>query len=378
MLKPRSRLPEKALRRELLLTGWGAEVTRSDPQGLTYLRRLSPAERYELRQFCTVELAGELSTIYREEDLPVHVSLKPPIHPDLPPSLAGSLLNYQKRQKERLELRIRAGRNCSDEALRRVMAEPLGLAQYLAEQGIDRWELMTISHQVSFLEERPHQARKLKPFLKFLERGNRFPRKAGPKRRTPAPKLLKEAHSTPFLSSDELTEAITKAKQRLSDIEFLFYCMVARIGLTAKAAYDLTLNRVKQEQNGSVYIRPVDFWLKLPPRLGTILAEAAKQADPQWPYEDPDKAPIRSIFGPHFTHHYALNTIMERRSHLLRTSAILAAMRAGKRDRSFLRKTIGVSSTTVVKLEFLLPADLHSLLPHDLVKERNKRILGDG
>jgi len=69
--------------------------------------------------------------------------------------------------------------------------------------------------------------------------------------------------------------------------------------------------------------------------------------------------------------------IFKNETTLLRSSAIFAAMHEGQLDRKTLSAITGISKQTISEMEFLVPADIHSLVSHDLVAARNRAILGN-
>jgi hypothetical protein len=52
-------------------------------------------------------------------------------------------------------------------------------------------------------------------------------------------------------------------------------------------------------------------------------------------------------------------------------------MHAGQLDRKSLMAITGVSHKTITNLEYLIPADIHSLGSHELIAARNTAILGE-
>lgn len=375
-LRQRRRDPVRAQLRNHALKSWGQEISALDPEGLLYLQKLQPMELFDLLSACDSRLFGELQTIIDREKLEVQVRLKPVKYPSLPDALLAGLKKYERKEKTRLMARLRNGYQRDADALRRIMVEPIALATFLGHQGIDRWELMKLAHQVQFCGERKNRAKKIQKFLRFLRAENPFKQHGGPQRKSALPTALREAAGIPYLAEQALKEKVAEAKERLSAVDFLVFCLVARVGLTAKKAYGLQLHQINESKEGRVLIRPEKFWLALPPKLGQIMRGVAKKLDDNWPHPNPDDAKKRLVFAESMTYEHILRNVLQHQAKLLRTSAILSAIRAGKTDRKFLQETIGVSPTTLVQLEFLVSADLHSLLPAGFVKDRNKFIRG--
>lgn len=258
-----------------------------------------------------------------------------------------------------------------------MMVEPIALARFLSDHGIDRWEMMTMRDRIAFAKTRPKRAQqKLKPFISFIEGGNRFQirRDRPPKK---AKKVIRETRETPILHPNELKARLSEARQRLPADQYLLYWLVAKLGLTAKAAYGLTLDRITINTRGRVVIQPAEAWFALPKSLATTMEALARAADSSWPYDDPSKAAAIPVMTAVISRHQVGPEIFRGETTLLRSSAIHAAMHYGQLDRKTLSAITGVSLSTISAMEFLVPADIHSLVSHDLVTSRNRAILGE-
>ncbi|MCF7978232.1 MAG: hypothetical protein K9L82_09460 [Chromatiaceae bacterium] len=347
------------------------------PLARQHLQRLSDHDRWLLLKFSAPGLRDWLLAIYRDDELIARPALKPVQYPDLPELLLQRLRAWEDKNRSRLETRIKNGHSRSPDAVRRMMAEPIALAKFLAENGIDRWEAMTMRDRIAFAKTRPKRVQqKLKPFITFLEGCSPFKTRRGrpPKK---AQKSLREARQIPILSVDELKERLQVARGRLPPDQYLLYWLVAKLGLTAKAAYGLTLDRVTINASSRLVICPAEAWFALPQGLATTMHELARNADPDWPYEVASKAAAIPIFASVIPKHRLGPDIFRGETVLLRSSAIHAAMHYGQLDRKTLAAITGVSLQTISEMEFLVPADIHSLMSRKLVEARNRAILGD-
>ena len=234
-----------------------------------------------------------------------------------------------------------------------------------------------MSDRLAFARTRPKKTQqKLKAFITFIEGGNPFKTSRGrpPKK---AKKVITEVRQIPILSPDELKARLHDARQRLPADQYLIYWLVAKLGLTAKVAYGLTLDKITINAKGRVVIRPAEAWFALPKSIAPTMEKLARNADADWPYATPaDAAAIPVFAAVMIPEHRVGPEIFRSETTLLRSSAIHAAMHYGQLDRKTLASISGVSLKTISDMEFLVPADIHSLVSHDLVAKRNRAILG--
>lgn len=341
-----------------------------------HLARLSSHERWSLLRFAASDLRDWLLSVYRDDKLSAVPDLEPVHYPDLPTLLLQRLQQWEEKNRRRLTARINNGYLRAPSTLRRMMAEPIALAVFLANRGVDRWETMTMSDRIAFAKTRPKSVQqKLKAFITFIEGGNPFKTRRGrpPKK---ANKVIRETRKTPILPPDELKARLRDARQRLTDEQYLLYWLVAKLGLTAKAAYGLTLDRITINGHGRVVIRPAEAWFALPKSLAPTMEALARAADSSWPYDDPRDAAAIPVMVAVIPHRRVGPDIFRSETTLLRSSAIHAAMHYGQLDRKTLSAITGVSLSTISAMEFLVPADIHSLVSHSLVAKRNRAILG--
>lgn len=374
--QPRPPVKESVDLRERLLRDLQKASGVSEQVARQHLERLTPHERWSLLQFSAPDLRDWLLKSYKLDDLEVSPNLESVCYPELPENLLVMLTAWETKNRNRLIARMNSGHSRSPTTLRRMMAEPIALARFLSENGITRWDAMKMSDRVAFAKTRQKRVQqKLRPFLAFLEGASRFGAKRG-RRPKKSASAIRETRQIPILQPDVLKARIKEAKQRLPADQYLLYWLVARLGLTAKAAYGITLDKITVNQKGRVVIRPADAWFALPKSLASTMERLARAADTQWPYLSPQDAPPIPVMAGVIPKSRIGKDIYQNETTLLRSSAIFAAMHDGMLDRKSLSAITGVSHTTIAIMEFMVPADIHSLGSHKLVTARNKMILG--
>lgn len=368
---------ESASLRDQLLRDLQGAASVSEPVARQFLERLTPHERWLLLKYAAEGLRDWLLAAYRDAELQAVPGLEAVHYPELPELLLDRLKEWEAKNRRRLETRIKNGHSRAPETLRRMMAEPIALARFVAGRGVDRWETMKMSDRLAFARTRPKKTQqKLKAFITFIEGGNPFKTSRGrpPKK---AKKVITEVRQIPILSPDELKARLHDARQRLPADQYLIYWLVAKLGLTAKVAYGLTLDKITINAKGRVVIRPAEAWFALPKSIAPTMEKLARNADADWPYATPaDAAAIPVFAAVMIPEHRVGPEIFRSETTLLRSSAIHAAMHYGQLDRKTLASISGVSLKTISDMEFLVPADIHSLVSHDLVAKRNRAILG--
>lgn len=369
---------DKAQKREVLFRGLQAAAVAGETTAKEYLRKVSPPERWLLQDQASPSLRDWLVTVFKQEDLLVFPELTPPDYTGVPETLLPTLQEWEKKNYERLISRMEKGHNRARRTLHRLMAEPVALARFLGEQGVLRWDAMTMSDRIAFAKTRSKRSEaRLGPFISFLDGKNPFKDRRGRRPPQKTRKAIKEVRRIPIIPVDELKERIKGARQRLPDDQYLLYWMVAKLGLTAKAAYGLTADRITINKDGRLVIRPAEAWVALPRRLAYIMEALVRKVDPEWPHENPDMAPPVPVMKSVIAENRLGRVIYQSETTLLRSSAIHAAMHAGQLDRKTLMAITGVSHTTIARMEYLVPADIHSLASHDFVRRRNAAIQGD-
>lgn len=376
LIQRRPPTSESAGLRDQLLRDLQGAASVSAPVARQFLERLTPHERWLLLKYAAEGLRDWLLAAYRDAELQAVPGLEAVHYPELPELLLDRLKDWEAKNRRRLETRIKNGHSRAPETLRRMMAEPIALARFIADRGVDRWETMKMGDRIAFARTRPkHAQQKLKAFISFIEGGNPFQTRRGrpPKK---AKKVIKEIRQIAVLSPDELKARLQDARQRLPADQYLIYWLVAKLGLTAKVAYGLTLDKITINAKGRVVIRPAEAWFALPKSIAPTMEKLARNADAQWPYEVPAYAAAIPVFAAVIPEHRVGPEIFRSETTLLRSSAIHAAMHYGQLDRKTLASISGVSLKTISDMEFLVPADIHSLVSHELVAKRNRAILG--
>ena len=187
-------------------------------------------------------------------------------------------------------------------------------------------------------------------------------------KRRPPPKVLRP---------EVLAEFLADVRERYSDHEYVLAWMVCRLGMIARHAYEITLDRIRLNDSGRMVVRPALVWVEMPQRVASQFRKIIESVEPNWGKVDPESLRHVTVFD-HFIprlNGFSAN-VLQGRARLLRASAIFAAMLDGHLDRVTLRHTMGVSMPTVIQLERLLAVDLHRRLDPALVEQRNAHITG--
>lgn len=369
--------PTSAELRDHLLRGLQGAATVNEKVACQHLSGLSSEDRWFLLKYSSNDLRDWLLKIYREYELEAVEPLEPVRYPELPEGLLSRLKEWEEKNRRRLNTRIQSGHPRASTTLRRRMVEPIALADFLAKNGVTRWDAMRMSDRVAFAKTRPGSAqKKLRTFLSFIDSGNAFKARRG---RPPnkVGKVVRETRQIPIVQPDELKVRLREARKRLPPKQFLLFWLVAKLGLTAKSAYDLSLDCITINTEGRLVIRPAEAWFALPKSIAPIMKSLAQAADSSWPYKNPTNAPAIPVMHGVIKRHRLGPEIFKNETTLLRSSAIFAAMHEGQLDRKTLSAITGVSKQTISEMEFLVPADIHSLVSHDLVAARNRAILGN-
>lgn len=344
----------------------------------SYLMNLNDNERATLLKYTSDELYLWLQNKYQDLELSSQLSLIHVTYPDLPDSLLSLLKDWEHLNRRRLLRRVKHGFNRSPRALIRLLSEPIRLASILHSNGKTSWPQMTLSDQLDFAKKNNHAASmKLRPFIKFLEKNTSFSGGMALLEKKKHFNVLKETHAVDYLPHEYLEERISQAKQTLTPDEFLIFWLVAKMGLSMARVYSITPRQVTINQQGRLVFKPAQTWSPLPTNLSEILESLTRKVDPNWPYSDPDDALPASIMKLVSPYESAHTAIFNNEVQLLRTSALMMLMLKGMMDRKTLSRLTGTSWPTLRTLEFQLSSDIHSFASHDLIKARNKAILGD-
>lgn len=365
-----------------LLRRMGEAIQESSTAVDALLASFAPEERFLLLHYCAMPLRVELATrIARQPNSTVRRTTQVVSIPDgLPQSLVDGLQRFEKRLQTRFRTLLERGHSRSPAYVAKEMGVPIRLAVFLAKSGVERWDVVRMRDLVAFFRENPGTRRSAaQRFLQSLEDHRPFRDRRGrpvsggrrmrDSRRHPVPAVLRPA---------ELKQFLRGVRERYSDPEYLLAWMVCQLGMIAKNAHEISLDRIRQNDKGELVIRPALVWIELPSRIGNMLRSLVEEVEPNWADADPDSLCHVTVFDKYIPNlDRFLSTVLQRRSRMLRASAIFAAMLDGYLDRVTLRQSMGVSMPTITKLERLLSVDIHRKLDPDFVEARNALIRGE-
>jgi len=343
------------------------------------LLTLTPSQRYELMRNALPELKAKLSPLLT--DLQIE-RLEPPdreqhIPDDLPSGLQSELIRYRDRLTRRLDLLRRRGHTRSYRYVYDSMRVPIRLARFLHSQGITTWDGARKRDIVAFLAENPlvrpaaltRLMRALTEDQPFSERRGRYIR--GRAAANPAPLQA-------VLAPTELESILKDIKDTRSEVEYAAAWLVGKLGMTATAAYGLTADRLKMNDEGRLVIRPAKVWVVVPKSIAKILLKVLDQAAVGWRAASHDEFKFIRVFDTQLPDIDVFRReVLGGDARRLRASAIYAAMLRGNLDRVTLNHTMGVSFPTIASIERHLSADVHRKLAPELVAARNKVLRGE-
>lgn len=368
-------------RRRALLRELGHAIIGGDAAVRVFLMHLTPGARFELMRGVVPQLAAYLTTVISSIDgYEVQPASREVLIPeDLPEGLSIRLHAYQNKLQSRYQKLLSKGHDRAPNYVSRIMLTPIRFAEHLFARGVERWDVVRKRDIVAFLQDNPSVAKnKVIRFMRFVSENQPFretrgrpTRSQGGERRnvTPPKTMLPEALDA-FLADVRATR---------NDAEYLLAWLVCRMGLTARNGYGLPLDRVRINDTGRLVIRPARVWVSLPRPIEALFRNLIDEAVPNWRECQPEKLKALTVF-PHYIPNVNVYTVevLQRRTRILRASAVFAAMMKGQTDRVTLHQTMGVSMPFLTKLELLLSADMHRSLDPAFVKKRNTHILGQG
>lgn len=364
-----------------LLPRIGEAFQEGDQAVENLLAALSPDDRAMLLRYPAVGLRALLAKLVAAMDN-AEVRKAPravPIPQDLPQPLHEGLVAFEKRLRTRYETLVKRGHTRSLGYVSSAMSSPIRLAVFLTGEGIERWDVVRKRDLVAFFKKHPATSRQpIERFLRSMESHRPFRDRRG--RPTSNHKGMRDAKRRPppqILRPEALTEFLADVRERHADHEYVLAWMVCRLGMMARHAYDITLDRVRLNDSGQMVIRPALVWVEVPPRVASLFRKAIEAVEPDWCKVDPELLRHITVFD-HFISQLDEFTakVLQGRTRQLRASAIFAAMLDGHLDRVTLRHTMGVSMPTILQLERLLSVDLHRRLDPELVERRNAHITG--
>lgn len=344
----------------------------------TFLIGLGERRRFLLLESVTPKLRIRLASALAGMDETVSPPQRAVLIPSsLPAGLSEGLESFHEKLSKRLELLVKNGHSRNENYLQRTMADPLRLAEFCATAGLTRWSELTNSTLIQYAKAYPqHHPRKLTRFLAHIRSEDRFRKNTGARPKKKPVKLLRSTKLPDIYQPEQLATKLREARKRLSPEEYVLYWMVARLGMTAKAALSLTLDGLHVNERGELVIRPARGWVHVPGSIAETLRNLAQAADSRWPYSEPETGRGIPFLAPVTTLARFTDSICQREAKKLRLSAAYAAIRAGHHDRSTLKEFMGISLPILEQLEYLMTADLHSVVEPDIVEARNNVILG--
>lgn len=364
-----------------LLRQLGEAFQRSEEAVQTVLAGLTPEARAMLLKNTVVPLRLLLAKRIAQLDEPdVRLPVSQVRIPEaLPSTLRDGLAAYEQRLQTRYETLVKRGHTRSYKYVAEAMKVPIRLAVHLASVGIERWDVVRNRDLVAFFQKNPAAKRQpIDRFLRSMEDHRPFRDRRG--RPAGSRRAMRDSKRRPppqVLRPEVLAEFLADVRERYSDAEYLLAWMVCRMGMIAKNAYTLTLDRIRLNDTGRMVIRPALVWVEVPTRVASQFRSVIETVDPSWGKVDPESLRHITLFDRFIPNLDAFSSVvLQGRTRLLRASAIYAAMLDGHLDRVTLRHTMGVSMPTILQLERLLAVDLHRRLDPSLVEQRNAHILG--
>lgn len=364
-----------------LLRQVGEAYQRGDAVVEDLLAELSPEDRAMLLRYSVPGLRALLAKgIAALDNAEVRQApRRVRIPSELPEPLRDGLEAFEKRLQARFETLVKRGHTRSHSYVATAMKVPIRLALFLAGEGIERWDVVRKRDLVAFFQKNPAASRQpIERFLQSMEDHRPFRDRRG--RPTGSRKGLRDSQRKPppqVLRPEVLTQFLADVRERYSDPEYVLAWMVCRLGMIARHAYNITLDRIRLNDSGRMVIRPALVWVEVPTRVAGQFRKIIEAVEPSWDKADPESLRHITVFDRYIPRLKDFSaTVLQGRTRLLRASAIFAAMLDGHLDRVTLRHTMGVSMPTILQLERLLATDLHRRLDPNLVEQRNAHITG--
>lgn len=365
-----------------VLRGLGRVIDGGDAAVIRYLRTLTPEQAYELVRSAVPALQARVSALLKQAEVqePRREPRQVSIPESIPEPMREVLLKYQAKHERRSARLTEKGHTRFYGHIARLMSEPRRLALYLAGEGHTTWLSMKRRDVVSFMAQNPSVLRtNMDRFLRFLEEDRPFVTASNVQRKG-AKRKSGVGQSSPahdVLAPEELKALLDRVRAKNTEPEYLLTWLICKMGLTAQAASDITLDKFEINEAGRLAIRPARVWVLVPKGVAAIFERNIEMLFPGWRSAELEARSHMSLFTSTVPKVQAfISQHLGHKARTLRASAIYAAMRAGHLDRVTLVETMGVSVATIQKLERLLSADLHRTLPAAFVKERNKHIMG--
>jgi hypothetical protein len=269
------------------------------------LATMSPEERSMLLKYGSVELRAVLSkriaALPNAEVRPATTSARIP--DGLPQPLLDGLLAFEKRLQARYETLVERGHTRSHKYVAAAMKVPVRLAVFLAGEGIERWDVVRKRDLVAFFQKHPAAPRQpIERFLQSMEDHRPFRDRRG--RPAGGRKRMRDAKRRPppqVLRPEILAHFLADVRERYSVHEYVLAWMVCRLGMIARHAYSITMDRIQLNDRGRMVIRPALVWVEVPPRVADQFRKIIEPVEPSWGKVDPES--LRHAVRP--LHHQA-------------------------------------------------------------------------
>lgn len=356
----------------------GEALDKSELHLRNALLSLTAEQRFELMRRACPELKVKFSPLLAD----VREKVKPPdveprIPDDLPEGLKSELIRYRDRLNRRRELLLKRGHSRSPRYLRNLLRVPIRLARFLHAEGITSWDGMRKRDIVSFLAANPLvRPPELTRLLRALAEDKPFSERRG--RHVRGRSASKPAPLQEVLSPAELDATLARIKESRSEVEYAAAWLVGKLGMTAAAAYALTVGQLRLDESGRLVIRSAKVWVVVPTSVARILIKVADEMAPGWRSAKDNEFEFIRLFDRRLPEMKIFcSAVLGGDARRLRASAVYTAMLRGNLDRVTLNQTMGVSIATITSIERHLSGDLHRKVDPSLVAERNKVLRGD-
>ncbi|EQD78641.1 hypothetical protein B1A_02157, partial [mine drainage metagenome] len=147
---------------------------------------------------------------------------------------------------------------------------------------MERWDVVRKRDIVAFLKDNPSMTKdKVMRFMRYVNehqpfretRGRPARSQGGERRNISPPKIV---------PPDVLEAFIADIRAAHSDAEYLLAWLICRMGLMARAAYDLSLDRIRINDTGRLVIRPAMVWVSVPRHIESLFLKLIDEAVPNW------------------------------------------------------------------------------------------------
>ncbi len=306
------------------------------------------------------------NVIYREYEIPN----------DLPIGLKEVAQDYYNYLKIRLEKLTLNGRPRSELYLCREMSNCIPLLKYLSKIGVKSWEGYTDDHLTDFLTETENiLTSNLKRFIKYQLSKNPFMSNRGYRKKRNGSVLVEKQLCT-VMDKEELNDFLESINQTLPAEYYLIAWIISKFGISYVDAVNASLDQFKIGDSGDIFYKPHLVWVKLPTSIQKKLLTITKNFNGSI---NLDKNYLKEINVFDLKVRISVRPtydILKNKVSILRHTAIYNMLSKQKLDRKTISYVSGCSMKTIENVEALLSVTHNISLPAELVKKRNKVILG--